>query len=69
MIVGVISVEKEKLVAYQLKGVSQTCFNQWKEGRLEDASPLDWKKFKCVFLYMLFPLEIREAKGLEFINY
>lgn len=30
--------------------------------------PLDWENFKVSFLHMLFPLEMREAKVLEFIN-
>jgi len=68
MIIGVMSVEKAGLAAYQLKGVAQTWFNQWKEGRPKDAGPLDWKTFKASFLNRFFPLEMREAKVLEFIN-
>ena len=30
--------------------------------------PLDWEKFKAAFLDRFFPLEMREAKVLEFIN-
>jgi len=33
-----------------------------------DAGPLDWEKFKVSFLDRLFPLEMREAKVVEFIN-
>jgi len=32
------------------------------------VGPLDWKKFKVAFLDRFFPLEMREAKVLEFIN-
>ncbi|WMV37907.1 hypothetical protein MTR67_031292 [Solanum verrucosum] len=40
MIMGVIEVEKAELAAYQLNDVSQTWFNQEKEGRLEDTGML-----------------------------
>ncbi|KAH0664080.1 hypothetical protein KY284_029011 [Solanum tuberosum] len=39
-----------------------------KEGRPEDAGPLDWDKFKATFLDKFFPLGMREAEVLEFIN-
>ena len=32
---------KAELAAYQLKGVAQIWFNQWKEGWEINASPLD----------------------------
>ncbi|KAH0758100.1 hypothetical protein KY290_021593 [Solanum tuberosum] len=60
--------KKAELVAYQLKGVALVWYNQWKEGRPKDAGPLDWEKFKGTFLDRFFPLEMREAKVLEFIN-
>ncbi|KAH0644892.1 hypothetical protein KY284_032776 [Solanum tuberosum] len=41
---------------------------EFHERRPEDAGPLDWEKFKVAFLDRLFPLEMREAKVLEFIN-
>lgn len=56
------------MTAYQLKGGAQVWFNQWKEERAVDAGPLDWEKFKVAFLDRFFPLVIREAKVLEFIN-
>ncbi|WMV46406.1 hypothetical protein MTR67_039791 [Solanum verrucosum] len=62
MIMGVTTVENVELVTYQLKGVAQIWFNQWKDGRPKDAGPLDWKKFKVAFLDRFFPLEMREAK-------
>ncbi len=68
MIMGVTPVEKAELAAYQLKGVAQIWYNQWKEGRLEDVGPLDWEKFKAAFLDRFFPFEMTEAKVLEFIN-
>ncbi|WMV25576.1 hypothetical protein MTR67_018961 [Solanum verrucosum] len=68
IIMGVTPVEKAELAAFQLNGVAQVWFNQWKERRAVDAGPLDWEKFKVAFLDRLFPLEIMEAKVLEFIN-
>uniref|UniRef100_M1DB37 Gag-pol polyprotein n=1 Tax=Solanum tuberosum TaxID=4113 RepID=M1DB37_SOLTU len=50
MIIGVTPVEKMEFSTYQLKDVSQVWFNQWKEGRVVDAGPLDWEKFKVAFL-------------------
>ncbi|WMV54294.1 hypothetical protein MTR67_047679 [Solanum verrucosum] len=38
------------------------------EESVVDASPLDWEKFKGAFLDSFFPLEMREAKVIEFIN-
>ncbi|WMV38060.1 hypothetical protein MTR67_031445 [Solanum verrucosum] len=35
-IMGVTSVEKVELAAYQLKGVAQVWYNQWKDGRQEE---------------------------------
>ncbi|WMV54357.1 hypothetical protein MTR67_047742 [Solanum verrucosum] len=68
MIMGVKPVEKVELAAYHLKDVANIWLNQWKEGRAEDAGPLDWEKFKVAFLDRFFSLEMREAKVLEFIN-
>lgn len=65
---GVTSVEKAKLDTYLLKGVAKVWFYQWKEGREINAGPLDWEKFKVAFLDGFFPLEMKEANLLEFIN-
>ncbi|WMV19214.1 hypothetical protein MTR67_012599, partial [Solanum verrucosum] len=50
MIMGLMLVKKVELAAYQLKGVAQIWFNIRKEGRPEDAGPLDWEKLKVAFL-------------------
>jgi len=34
-----------------------------------DVGPLDWEKFMVAFLDKLFPLDMRETKVLEFINF
>ncbi|WMV40584.1 hypothetical protein MTR67_033969 [Solanum verrucosum] len=50
-------------VAYQLKNVARTWFDQWKEGRAEDAPPASWACFEEAFLGRFFPRELKEAKG------
>ena len=49
-IMGVTVVEKPKLATYQLKGVAQIWFNQWKEARLAEVGPIEWERFKNAFL-------------------
>src|SRR5687767_5621690 len=66
-IMGVTSEEKAELAAYQLKGVAQIWFEQWRELRGVDALP-SWDEFKAAFLDHFFPLELREAKMREFLN-
>ena len=66
-IMGVTSEEKAELSAYQLKGVAQIWFEQWKELRGVDTLPT-WDEFKTTFLDHFFPLELREAKMREFLN-
>ncbi|WMV25185.1 hypothetical protein MTR67_018570 [Solanum verrucosum] len=48
MIMGVTLMEKVELAAYQLKGVAQVWYNQWKERRPEVVGPLDFEKFKAI---------------------
>ena len=59
MNIEVMPVEKAELSAYQLKGVSQIWFNQWKEKRAKDMNLLYWEKFKVSLLDRLFPFEMR----------
>ncbi|XP_049406260.1 uncharacterized protein LOC125869904 [Solanum stenotomum] len=63
---GVTSVEKVELAAYQLKGVAQMWCNKWKDGRPIRTGPRE--TFKLAFLDRFFPLELREVKMQEFIN-
>ncbi|WMV46415.1 hypothetical protein MTR67_039800 [Solanum verrucosum] len=44
-IMGVTPVEKAELAAYQLKGVAQIWFNQWKEARPVEAGPIECARF------------------------
>ena len=43
-------IERVELAAYQLKNVSRTWFNQWKEGRVEGVPPATWACFEESFL-------------------
>ncbi|KAH0636060.1 hypothetical protein KY290_036462 [Solanum tuberosum] len=52
-IMGVTSVENAELASYQLKDIAQVWYDQWKEGRLVGAGPVEWEV---------------EAKIQEFIN-
>ncbi|XP_049405383.1 uncharacterized protein LOC125868853 [Solanum stenotomum] len=67
-ILGVTLVEKTELAAYQLKGVAQIWYGQWKMSRPVESGPIEWKVFEEAFLYRFFPLELRKAKMQEFIN-
>ncbi|XP_055818539.1 uncharacterized protein LOC129887455 [Solanum dulcamara] len=66
-IMGVTLEEKAELAVYQLKCVAQLWYTQWKSEKV-DEGPVEWKAFKLTFLDHFFPLELREAKVLEFIN-
>lgn len=45
-VMDVVNSERIELLAYQLKSLSRTCFDQWKEGIIEDASPPSWEFMK-----------------------
>ena len=51
------------------KGVGHVWFYQWKEERVDHLGPLNWEKFKIELLDRLFPIKMREAKVLAFINF
>ncbi|KAF3677218.1 hypothetical protein FXO38_03907 [Capsicum annuum] len=48
--------------------MDHTWFKQWKVERGVDTGPIEWEDFTTAFLDKFFPLELREAKVLEFIN-
>ena len=54
--------ELVELVAYQLKGVSRTSFDQWKEGRDEDAPLTSWAFFEEALLRHFIHKELKEDK-------
>ncbi|XP_070029791.1 uncharacterized protein [Nicotiana sylvestris] len=58
--------EAVELAAYQLKDVANTWYETWEESRGEDADPATWKDFADVFLEHFLPIEVLEAKALEF---
>ncbi|MDV3186358.1 MAG: retrotransposon gag domain-containing protein [Candidatus Phytoplasma australasiaticum] len=66
-IIGVNSKEKMELVAYQLNGVAQVWFTQWKMER-GNNNAIPWEEFKAAFLNLFFPIELREDKMMEFMN-
>lgn len=68
IIIGLTLMEKVELATYQLKGVSQIWFKQWKEVMTENLSPLDWEKFKVSLIDRFFSLEMCKAKLLELIS-
>ncbi|KAH0669578.1 hypothetical protein KY285_023739 [Solanum tuberosum] len=58
---------KAELAAYQLNGVAQIWFDQWK-GEKGNGYVVLWEEFKLAFLNRFFRLELREAKLVEFMN-
>ncbi|MCF7184099.1 retrotransposon gag domain-containing protein, partial [Corynebacterium sp. MC-13] len=55
------------MAVYQLKGVAQIWYTQWKEEKGNNNVIL-WEEFKAAFLNRFFPLELRKAKIMEFMN-
>nr|XP_009778496.1 PREDICTED: uncharacterized protein LOC104227845 [Nicotiana sylvestris] len=58
--------EAAELVVYQLKDATNTWYETWEESRGEDADPTTWKEFVDAFLEHFLPIEVLEAKALEF---
>ncbi|KAH0650238.1 hypothetical protein KY284_030150 [Solanum tuberosum] len=67
-VMHVADTERVELAAYQLKDVARTWFDQWREGRAENAPPASWAYFVEAFLGHFFPRELREAKVREFLT-
>lgn len=57
------------LASYQLKNVSRTWFDQWREGRVEDATRASWACFEEAFLGCFFPRELKKAKVREVVTH
>lgn len=51
----VVDTEKVELVAYNLKNVSKSLLDQWKEGTDEDAPHPSWACFLEAFFGFSFP--------------
>ncbi|XP_070004402.1 uncharacterized protein LOC142163410 [Nicotiana tabacum] len=58
--------EVSELAVYQLKDVANTWYETWEESRGEDADPATWKEFADAFLEHFLPIDVLEAKALEF---
>jgi len=66
-IMGVTSIERAELAAYQLQGVAQEWYAQCLEARVV-VGPVTWDEFKVAFLDHFFPLVLREVNMREFMN-
>lgn len=63
----VSSREKIELATYQLKGVAQVWFTQWASKRVDELW-IGWEELKIAFLDYFFPLGLKDAKLIKFIN-
>ena len=54
-VMHVADTERVELVAYQLKNVARTWFDQWKKGSDEDVPHPSWVCFEEAFLDCFFP--------------
>ena len=63
-----VNVKRVELVAYQLKTVVRTLFDQCKDGKAEDTPHPSWIYFEEAFLGRLFPQKLKEAKVWEFLT-
>ncbi|KAH0754464.1 hypothetical protein KY290_024734 [Solanum tuberosum] len=66
-IMGMRLEDKAELAVYQLKGVAQIWYNQSKEEKGANYV-VPREEFKMAFLNRFFPLELWEAKLVEFMN-
>ena len=64
-----VDAKRVELAAYQLKGVTKTWFDQWKDGRVEDPPHPSWSCFKETFFGRFFPRELKEANMRDFFYY
>ena len=66
---GMTTSEKAEFATYQLKGVAQTWYVQWRDNRLLRGYPVTLEIFMAFFLDQFFLREMREEKVTEFINH
>ncbi|KAG5580190.1 hypothetical protein H5410_050817 [Solanum commersonii] len=62
-IMNIVDTERVELVAYQLKNVVRTWFDQWKEGRTKDAPPATKEKVAPSSASALAPMNKGEYNG------
>ena len=60
--------DRVELASYQLKDIAHIWYTRWKVNRGVDATPITWDCFSKTFPDRFFPIELREAKDLEFMN-
>lgn len=48
-VIGVISRENAKLASYQLREISQVWYTLWKNNRMVESGPIEWKECKRGF--------------------
>ena len=67
-VMHVVDAERVELDAYQVKSVSRTWLDQWKDGRAENAPHPSWAFFEEAFLGRFFPSKLKEAKVRELLT-
>ena len=65
---GVTSIEKAELAAYQLKNVAPTWYVQWRDNRALSGGSVSLEIFKKALLDRFFCKDMMETKVEEFIN-
>ncbi|XP_059285670.1 uncharacterized protein LOC132039145 [Lycium ferocissimum] len=51
---------------FQFQDVAHIWYESWEQSRGEDAPPATWDEFVDAFLDHFIPIEVREAKAIEF---
>ena len=64
----VVCIERVELDAYQIKSVSMTWYEQWKEDRYENAPHPYWACLEEALLGSFFHRELKKAKVREFLT-
>ena len=67
-VIKVTGNDQVELPSYKLKEVTNIWYTKLKENRGADAAPVTWDCFRESFLNRSLPIELKEAKALEFMN-
>lgn len=67
-VIHAIDVERVELEVYQMKYVTRTWFDQWKEDRDKGSPYPSWNFFEDVFLGYFFNRELEEEKVGDFLT-
>ena len=68
-VIHVVCIERVEFSACQLKSVARTQYDQGKEGRDENAPHTNQACFEEALLGRLFPQELEEYNGSEFLTH